>query len=170
MDIYTAIATRKSVRSYQDRDIPGETLTRVLEAARLAPSASNRQEWRFVVVRDASTRKRLAEASSRQRFVGEAPVVIVCCAETDGRLMECGLPCFSIDLAIAIDHITLCAAAEGLGTCWIGAFNEGQVKQVLGIPPEIRVVAVLPVGYPKDPAPVEKSRLPMTRIVKYESW
>ena len=170
MDIYTAIATRKSVRSYQDRDIPGETLTRVLEAARLAPSASNRQEWRFVVVRDASTRKRLAEASSRQRFVGEAPVVIVCCAETDGRLMECGLPCFSIDLAIAIDHITLCAAAEGLGTCWIGAFKEDQVREVLGIPEEIRVVAVLPLGYPQDPAPKEKSRLPMDQIVKYEAW
>ena len=170
MDIYTAIATRTSVRSYQDRDVPEETLTRLLEAARLAPSASNRQEWRFVVVRDPATRKRVAQASARQRFVGEAPAVLVCCAETDEHIMPCGLPCFPIDLAIAIDHITLCAAAEGLGTCWIGAFDEGQVKEILGIPPEIRVVAVLPLGYPQDPTPVEKSRLPIGRIVKYERW
>ena len=170
MDIYTAIATRKSVRAYEDRDVPEEALTRILEATRLAPSASNRQEWRFVVVRDPATRRRLAQASARQRFVGQAPVVLVCCAETDGHVMPCGLPSFPIDLAIAIDHITLCAAAEGLGTCWIGAFNEGKVKEIVGIPPEVRVVAVLPLGYPQDPTPARKSRLPLERIVKYEGW
>ena len=84
--------------------------------------------------------------------------------------MPCGLASFPIDVAIAIDHITLCAAAEGLGTCWIGAFDEGQVKEVVGIPPEVRVVAVLPLGYPLDPTPARKSRLPLERIVKYESW
>jgi nitroreductase len=170
MDIYTAIATRKSVRSYEDRNVPEEVLTRVLEGARLAPSASNRQEWRFVVVRDPATRQRLAHASNRQRFVGQAPVVLVCCAATDGHIMPCGLPSFSIDVAIAVDHITLCAAAEGLGTCWIGAFNEAQVKEIVGIPREVRVVAVLPLGYPLDPTPARKSRLPFDHIVKYERW
>ena len=170
MNVYTAISRRKSVRAFQDRDVPETILTRLLEATRLAPSASNRQEWRFVVARDPDTRKRLARAANGQRFVGEAPVVIACCAETDGHVMLGGLACFPIDVAIAVDHLTLCAAAEGLGTCWIGAFNPGQVKEILGIPPGIRVVALLPVGYPKDPAPVEKSRLPLESIVKYEHW
>ncbi len=170
MDVYEAIATRKSVRSFQDRDIPEGTLSRLLEAARLAPSASNRQEWRFVVVRDSETRMKLAEAASGQGFVGEAPAVLVCCAETDGHVMSCGLPCFSIDVAIAIDHITLCAAADGLGTCWIGAFDEGKVKKILGIPREVRVVELLPIGYPADPSPVPKNRLPLDEIVRYEKW
>jgi nitroreductase len=141
-----------------------------LEAARLAPSASNRQEWRFVVVRNPETRQRLVRAANWQEFVGEAPVVIACCAETDGHVMACGQACYPIDVAIAIDHLTLCATTEGLGTCWIGAFDEAQVKEILGIPPQIRVAALLPVGYPQDPAPVEKSRLPIAKIVKYERW
>jgi len=170
MDVYTAISTRKSVRAFQDRDVPEKVISRLLEAARLAPSASNRQEWRFVVVRNPETRKRLVRAASGQKFVGEAPIVIACCAETGGHVMPCGQPCYPIDVAIAIDHLTLCATAEGLGTCWIGAFDEGQVKEILSIPPQIRVVALLPVGYPQDPAPVEKSRLPVVKIVKYEQW
>jgi len=170
MDVYTSISTRKSVRAFRDRDVPENVISRLLEAARLAPSASNQQEWRFVVVRNPETRKRLARAASGQKFVGEAPVVIACCAETDSHVMACGQPCYPIDVAIAIDHLALCATAEGLGTCWIGAFDEGQIKEILGIPPQIRVVALLPVGYPQDPVLVEKSRLPREKIVKYERW
>ncbi len=170
MDVYTSISTRKSVRAFRDRDVPENVISRLLEAARLAPSASNRQEWRFVVVRNPETRKRLARVASGQKFVGEAPVVIACCAETDDHVMACGQPCYPIDVAIAIDHLALCATAEGLGTCWIGAFDEGQIKEILGIPPQIRVVALLPVGYPQDLALVEKSRLPLEKIVKYERW
>jgi nitroreductase len=145
-------------------------LTRILDAARLAPSAKNLQEWRFVVVRDAATRARLIDAAKGQSFVGEAPVVLACCAETDNRTMTCGQLCYPIDLAIAIDHITLAAVAEGLGTCWIGAFYEDKVKEVLRIPAAIRVVELLPLGYPADPAPVEKSRLPLSAIVHREAW
>ena len=170
MDVYEAIRARKSVRAFEDQDIPEETLMRLLGGARLAPSASNRQEWRFVVVRDLNTRKKLALAAKNQTFVGEAPVVLACCAETDGHVMTCGQPCYPIDVAIAMDHLTLCAAAEGLGTCWIGAFDEAQVKEILGIPPGIRVVELMPVGYPKDPAPASKSRLPLDKIVKRETW
>jgi len=150
--------------------VPEETVTRLIEAARLAPSASNRQEWRFVVVRDADARKKLAQAARRQTFVAEAPVILACCAETDNHVMACGQLCYPIDVAIAIDHITLCAAAEGLGTCWIGAFYEDQVKEILHIPTNIRVVELLPIGYPQDPSPVEKRRLPLENIVKYERW
>jgi nitroreductase len=170
MDVYEAIATRKSVRAFADRDLPEELVLRLLEAARLAPSASNRQEWRFVVARDPANRQRLARAANGQEFVGAAPVVLACCADTDSHVMPCGQLSYPIDLAIAIDHITLCAAAEGLGTCWIGAFDEDQVKEILGIPPHFRVVALLPIGYPQDPAPVAKSRLPLEQIVKHERW
>ena len=89
MDVYTAIATRKSIRTFQVREVPEELLLRLFEAARLAPSARNRQEWRFVVVRNPETRKRLAIAANRQMFVGKASVVIVCCAGTDGLMMAC---------------------------------------------------------------------------------
>jgi nitroreductase len=170
MDVYEAIKMRKSVRSYESRDVPDEVLTRILDAARLAPSANNFQEWRFVVVRDAQTRRKIARAACRQTFVGEAPVVLACCAKDSRHVMTCGQASYPIDAAIAIDHITLCAAAEGLGTCWIGAFYEDEVKQILGIPPNIRVVALMPLGYPRDPEPVRKLRLSLKRIVSYESW
>ena len=170
MDIYEAIAHRKSVRSFKDKDVPEEIISRLLEAARLAPSASNRQEWRFIVVRDQATRKELSVAARGQKFVGEAPVVLACCAETDSHVMACGQLCYPIDVAIAIDHITLCATADGLGSCWIGAFDEDKAKEILGIPPQIRVVGLLPMGYPKDPSRVEKNRLPLEDIVKHERW
>lgn len=158
------------MRAFEAKEVPKPILTRLLDAACLAPSASNRQEWRFVVVRDADTRLRLSQAACGQSFITEAPVVLACCAETDGHVMTCGQPCYPIDVAIAVDHITLCAAAEGLGTCWIGAFYENAVKGILAIPPAIRVVALLLVGYPKDPSPVNKHRLNREEIVRYERW
>ena len=170
MDVYEAIASRKSIRAFQEKDVPEEMISRLLEAARLAPSASNRQEWRFIVVRDPATRKKLSVAARGQKFVGEAPLILVCCAETDGHVMACGQTCYPIDVAIAIDHITLCATADGLGTCWIGAFDESKAKKVLEIPEQIRVVGLLPVGYPEDPSRLEKSRLPFKDIVRYEHW
>ncbi|MBN1142440.1 MAG: nitroreductase family protein [Deltaproteobacteria bacterium] len=170
MDIYQAIAARRSVRAFLDRELPEEVLNRLLEAARLAPSAKNFQEWRFVVVRERTMRQQLARAAKGQSFVGEAPVVLACCAETEGYVMTCGQLCYPIDLAIVVDHITLCAAAEGLGTCWIGAFYEEEVKKLLRIPPQIRVVSLLPIGYPADTAPASKNRLPLAKIVHRETW
>ncbi|HEB11244.1 MAG TPA: nitroreductase [Spirochaetales bacterium] len=170
MDIYRAIKTRKSVRSFLDRDIEEDKLQRILEAVRLAPSAKNLQEWRFVVVRDRQKREQLAMAAHNQAFVGEAPVVIACCAETDKHVMRCGLECYPIDVAIAIDHLTLAAVSEGLGTCWIGSFESDRVKELLGIPEDIVVVELLPLGYPQDPAIKEKSRLKLAEIVHYERW
>ncbi len=170
MDVVNAIKTRKSVREYLDKPVEDEKLKVVLEAGRLAPSASNRQEWRFVVVRDYQTRKKLAEAANGQTFVGQAPIVIVACAETDGHVMRCGQLCYPIDVAIALDHVSLTATELGLGTCWIGAFNEQRVKEILGIPKEIRVVELMPLGYPSDSSVMRKSRLPLDRIVKHERW
>jgi len=85
-------------------------------------------------------------------------------------MMTCGQQCYPIDVAIAINHLTLCATAEGLGTCWIGAFDEGKVKEILDIPKQIRVVELLPLGYSRDPSPVNKIRFPLQNIVKYEQW
>ncbi|HID94798.1 MAG TPA: nitroreductase [Candidatus Latescibacteria bacterium] len=169
MDVMTAIRTRRSIRSYQDRPIEEEKLDAVLEAGRLAPSASNRQEWRFVVVKDEATRQRLARAANNQNFVGEAPVIIVACAVETSHVMSCGQLSYPIDLAIAVDHMTLKAVEEGLGTCWIGAFKEGEVKEILGIPDQVRVVALLPIGYPEYvPSPTRrKSR---DEVFMFERW
>ncbi|MBN1592966.1 MAG: nitroreductase family protein [Candidatus Coatesbacteria bacterium] len=169
MEVYEAIKTRQSVRAYKPDKVDKNVLMRVLEAARLAPSASNRQEWRFVVVTDDELRQKMMEVASNQKFVGHAPVVIACCAKTDGYLMRCGQQCYPIDVAIAIDHITLAAVAEGLGTCWIGSFYEDKAKALLGIPKGIRVVELLTLGYPAE-APRDKTRLAMKEIVCWEKW
>jgi nitroreductase len=169
--VMDAIRTRKSVRAFLDKLVEDEKLNRILEAGRLAPSASNRQEWRFVIVRQPETRKKLAGAvDSTAAFVGKGPVIIAACADTDGHSMKCGQLCYPIDVAIALDHMTLAAVELGLGTCWIGMFEEKRVRKILGIPERIRVVALMPLGYPADPSPIEKKRLPMNRIVKYEHW
>jgi len=170
MNVIDAIKTRKSVRRYLNKPIEDKKLTTILEAARLAPSANNLQEWRFVVVRDSETRKKLAEAACNQRFVAQAPIVIAACAETDNHVMTCGQLCYPIDVAIALDHITLAAVELGMGTCWIGAFDEKKVKHILGIPKNIHVVELMPLGYPANPSPVKKSRLSLDAITRYEHW
>ena len=170
MEVYEAIRTRKSVRAFLPRPVPDELLRRVLEAARGAPSARNAQEWRFVAVRESATRERLALEAARQPFIGTAPVLLACCAETDGRIMRCGQPAYPIDVAIAMDHLSLAAAAEGLGTCWIGSFDEGLTKEILGIPAAVRVVQLMPVGYPVDPSVITKSRLGLDTLLHYERW
>jgi nitroreductase len=169
MDIYDLIKLRKSVRSYLPKDVEEDKLNRVLDAGRLAPSAGNRQEWRFIVVKEKEQRQKLAGATNHA-FVAEAPVVLACCAENDGHTMPCGLPSFSIDAAIAIDHITLAAVAEGLGTCWIGGFDADKAKEVLGIPDGIAVVELLPIGYPADPSEQQKTRKSLDEIIRFETW
>lgn len=170
MTVMEAIKTRKSIRAYADKPVEEEKLNIILEAGRLAPSASNRQEWRFVIVRGLEAREKLAEAAGGQVFVRKAPLVIVACAETDEHTMKCGQLSYPIDVAIALDHMTLAAVELGLGTCWIGMFEEKRVKKILDIPERIRVVGLMPLGYPVDPTAVEKKRLPLDRIVRYERW
>ena len=169
MEVKEAIAKRYSVRHYADRPMEEDKLLRVLEAGRMAPSAANRQEWRFIIVRDQARRQALAQAAKNQAFVGEAPVVIVACAVDTERIMSCGLPSFSIDVAIALEHIALQATEEGLGTCWIGAFDADQVKALLGIPDDARVVQLMPLGYPED-QPKAKVRKALNEIVMREQW
>jgi nitroreductase len=169
MDVLEAIRERYSVRAYEDRPIPDEALQAILEAARAAPSGNNRQPWKFVVVRDPKARARLAEACCGQKFVAQAPVVIVGVGLTPERVMECGVAGDAVDVAIALDHITLAAVELGLGTCWIGAFDQDAVRQLLGIPPGARVVGILPLGYPAS-KPYGKTRKPLSEIVYWDGW
>ena len=169
MNVSDAISQRRSIRNYLARPVEAEKLERVLDAGRRAPSARNMQEWKFVVVRDAATRARLVEAACGQAFVGEAPVVLAACALACDHVMTCGQYCYPIDLAIAVDHMTLQAVEEGLGTCWIGAFHEAQVKEILGIPDPVRVVALLPLGYPAR-VPPPTPRKPLEEAVAWERW
>lgn len=169
MDLFEAIRQRRSVRVYADKPVEKENLNKIFEVARLAPSACNFQEWRFVVVTDKAKREALMKAANNQKFVAEAPVVIVCCAETDEHRMRCGELCYPIDVAIAIDHITLSAVALGLGTCWIGSFYPDKVRKILNIPETVKVVELLTLGYPAD-SPCPKSRKSIEEIVHYEEW
>jgi len=170
MDVIEAIKNRCSVRAYQKKDVEEEKLQTILECARLAPSASNLQEWRFIVVRDKKTRASLAGAANNQMFVAQAPVILVCCADTKHHVMRCGEKCYPIDVAIAIDHITLAAVELGLGTCWIGAFYSDKVRGLLGIPDSVPIVSLLTLGYPRPGSARPKNRLPLEEIVRHEHW
>jgi len=169
MTVDEAIRNRRSIRDYRPDPVPERDLLAVLEAGRLAPSANNKQEWRFVIVRDHERRQAMMRAASNQKFVGRAPVVIACCAETDRRVMRCGQLAYPIDVAIAVDHMTLAAHERGLGTCWIGSFSADEVRTVLGIPAAIEIVQLLTLGYPAAPGRV-RERLPLSEIARYETW
>jgi len=169
VDVIEAIQKRRSVRVYQDRAVPEDILAKILEAARLAPSARNSQSHKFIVVKDQQLRKKLAKKATSESFIGGAPVIIVAVALDPEYVMPGGVPAHPVDIAIALDHMTLVAVEEGLGTCWVGAFYQQQVKQMLGIPEKYKVVALLSVGYPAD-SPRKKSRKPLQEIICYDSF
>lgn len=165
MNVQQAIKNRYSCRSYQVKPVPEEKLKKVLEAARLAPSAHNEQEWKFIVVKNSKKKREL----SGQSFVAEAPVVIVAVATDPEHILSSGVPAYALDLAIAVEHMVLQATEEGLGTCWVGAFSQEEVKKVLKIPERCKVVALLPLGFPAD-KPGPKSRKSLEEIVCYEDF
>ena len=169
MDVLAAIQGRRSIRQYSSRPVEDEKLGKVLEAARLSPSANNRQSWKFVIVKDDETRAKLTEAAGRQAFVGQAPVIIVACGTEPDGIMSCGQYRHSIDLSIATAYMILEAYEQGLGTCWLGSFDEKKIKEILGIPEGVRVVAVTPLGYPAE-NPSSRPRKRIDEIVCYESY
>ncbi|MHC4983123.1 MAG: nitroreductase family protein, partial [Planctomycetota bacterium] len=133
------------------------------QALRSAPSACNFQPWRFILVVDEKLRQVIAQAANSQLWMAAAPVIVVACGlgEQAYKRMGGSGNSVDVDLAIALDHLTLAAVAEGLGTCWIGAFDEGKVKKLLGIPKAVKVVAMTPLGYPESPGlicPLEEGR------------
>lgn len=168
MELMQAIRERRSVRKYENREIPEEILTEILEAARLAPSAKNAQLWRFIAVKDPAQRKKLAEASG-QPFMAAAPVIIAGVSLDPVRVMHCGVPAYAVDVAIAMTDISLAAAARGIGSCWIGYFDQEEAKTILGIPAEYKIVELMPLGYSADETP-RRGRKPLTEVVSFDRF
>ena len=169
MDVFDAIEKRRSVRVYQDKPIPEEKLRKILEAARLAPSARNCQDCQLVVVKNEKIRKKIASEATSHTFIGTAPVIIVAVALNPEYIMPGGIPAHPIDLAIAVDHMTLVAVEEGLGSCWIGGFKQELIKEILGIPDKYKVVVLLSLGYPTE-SPDRKLRKPLKEIISYDCF
>jgi len=164
MDIFETIETRRSIRKYKSGSISDKELKMIFEAARLAPSAANRQPWRFVVVRDAERKQALAKAANNQMFLADAAAIVT--AIGDPEISE---RWYEKDPMIAVEHMVLAAAALGYGTCWIGAFNEEEVKHILIVPEEKRVIALLPIGVP-DEIPKSRPRKEISEIVFEEEF
>jgi len=173
LDVLEAIKNRRSIRAFTGDKVPDEKVKRLIDAARWAPSAGNIQPWEFVVVRDPVTKRRLSAAALDQRFIEEASVVIVVCADENrsgwgyGR-RGVGLYCLQ-DTAAATQNMLLAACALGLGACWIGAFREEEVETTLKTPKAVRPVAIVSIGHP-----AEKPRAPQKRSIgemtHYESF
>jgi nitroreductase len=145
VDLFDLIKARRSIRKYKPGTIPKEKLGKILEAARQAPSAGNRQPWRFVIVTDWERKQELAKAANNQMFIADAGAIVAVLG-----IREISERWFNKDPMIATEHMVLAATALGYGSCWIGAFNEEKVKQLLKIPDDVDLVAILPIGVPAE--------------------
>jgi len=169
--ILREILDRYSVRSYSSVEIPENDLNEILESARLAPSACNIQPWKFIVVKNQRIKDELSIACKNQKFVAQASVVIAgCLIEAEAYKMSKRYDSGALDLGIALTNMTLQAVNLGLGSCWIGAFYEDQVQKVLKIPEDIRVVALLTIGYPKETGIPKKIRKELSEIVCIDEY
>ena len=169
MEVLPEILQRRSVRSFTSKAVDKDQLERILEAARLAPSAKNRQEWRFVVIQKKEVRQRMMEAAFGQDYVGQAPVIIAVCTTNIDYRMPNGQASYPIDLAIASTHIMLQAVHEGLGTCCITTFDEQEVREILTVPFSMRVVLLVLIGHPEgetEPTP----RKTLKQISARDHW
>ncbi|UCB46705.1 MAG: nitroreductase family protein [Spirochaetota bacterium] len=164
------IVNRYSVREYLDREVEDDKLKNILEAGRIAPSANNAQPWKFIVVKSPEKRQKIAERTTWGKFIANAPVLIVACKTQDSWMMGGWFDSAVLDIGIAVDHMTLQATHLGLGTCWVGDFNENLVKKLLNIPKDIRVVTLLTVGYPERDETPRKNRAPFSDVVSYEEY
>jgi nitroreductase len=168
--IIEEIVERRSIRAYSPKTIEPEKMTRILEAARLAPNACNQQDWKLILVKNTAIKSKLVDlASPHQQFLKGTAVIIAACALKPTYVMRCGHPAYLIDLAIVLEHIALQAVREGLGTCWIGSFDEKKAKMVLGIPQDVRIVELMSLGYPEQTPPA-RARKSMADLVKWDSW
>ena len=173
MNVFEAVATRRSIRKFTVQDIPMEILGVVLDAGRYAPCAGNIQNWKFVIIKDPENKQRVAEAAMQQMWMAEAPVIIVVCAETEKIKQFYGVRgerLYSVqNCAAAVQNMLLTAHALGLAGTWIGAFDEDMLRRAVSIPKDIRPQAILPIGYPDEvvPAPV---RYTLENVCYFEQY
>lgn len=168
-DIIDVMRARHSVRHTKETPLPLGAVERLFEAARLAPSWDGRQCWDFVAVTDPQLRAALAQAGGPKAAMSAAPLIVVACARPEASGRRAGLDYFLLDMGIAVEHLVLEAASLGLGTCWVGSFDEEQVRQALAIPSEMRVVAMVPVGLP-DEEPSRRRWRSMEEILSWNRW
>jgi Nitroreductase len=199
LDIKTAITERRSIRKYRPDPVPDDMLQELMEAARLAPSGTNHQPWRFIVVKNQEVKERIQAAAFNQVFLSQAPVLLVCCADlmtyardTRKRLQElidagvfgpeafdgypdidkpkdqaalkAFIPHAMLNAAIATEHIALRAVSLGLGTCWVQLMKAKQIAQILEMPDNLVITALMPVGFP-DQNPAPRPRVSVQDIV-----
>ncbi|MCS7385602.1 MAG: nitroreductase family protein [Candidatus Methanomethylicota archaeon] len=173
MDLFEAIKGRRSIRRFVRKEVPEEHVKRILEAAIWAPSAGNLQPWEFIIIRDEKVKTEIARAALGQMWITEAPVVVVVCANelrSARHYGERGRSLYCIqDTAAATQNMLLAAHALGYGTCWVGAFLENEVKQVLNLPEHVRPVAIIPIGVPGE-KPAPRPRIPLNQVVHYEKY
>ena len=171
MTVLDTIKNRFSCRSFTNEPVSDEDLNSILDAARYSQSAKNFQDWRFVVIQDRAMREKLVPAARDQSFVADAPVVIACCGINTDYVMTCGQNTYNLDVAIAMENMCLVTHERGLGACWLGAFYEDRVKDLLGIPHDgVRVVGMLVIGHPSAKKAPSKNREPLDVIVMKERW
>ena len=164
MDLFETVEKRRSIRKFKPNPIPDKNLKKILEAGRLAPSGGNRQPWSFIVVRKPETKKALAMAANLQRFIADADTILI--ALGDPAVSK---NLYKQDPMIAIEHMVLASTALGYGTCWIGAFNESEVKEIAKVPENMTVIALLPIGVP-DESPPPRSRRAFKEVFFKESY
>lgn len=178
-DFAEVIGARRAIRRYIDQPVEEEKLQMVLRAARLAPTWANLQCWKIIVVRDAATKQALSDLSNvasggyaanpARKALASAPIVLVACADPQKSGVLNGKAYYLVDVGIVMDHIMLTAASLGLGTCFVGVFDEEGVKRTLGVPQNIEVVALTPLGYPER-IPEPRPRKDLQEMVAYERW
>jgi len=165
MNFYEVIKKRCSIRSYKPNPVEEEKLNRILEAARMAPSAANRQPICFVIIKDEKTKQQLKRVYDEKWFYTAPIIICVCSIPEKAWIRSDGRNYADIDAAIAMDHLILAATEEGLATCWVAAFKVSILKSLLKLPPGMEPIAMTPIGYPQD-IPEPTYRKPIEDIVK----
>jgi nitroreductase len=153
MEIMEAIRKRRSIRSFKKEKIPTKVLEKILEAATYAPSSGNLQNWEFILIKDENAKKKIAEIAFGQSFIAKADVVIVACSNQSKmfRYGERGEKLYAIqNVAAAIQNILLAAHSFGIGSCWVSAFDEVELKKFLELPAYVKPQAIIPLGYPNE--------------------
>ncbi len=174
------VSNRYSVRAFDpSRPVAPEDIAAMCEAARFAPSACNAQEWRFIAITDPGMRRQVCLEGMgpilRNKFMRDAPLIIVGCAELDivankiGTKIT-GIEYYQLDMGIALEHLVLKATELGLGTCWVGWINEDKLRAILGIPKHVKVMALIAVGYSTEKAAPKRTRKPLRKIVFQDQW